>query len=64
MAISRALARHGRFVILREQVTTSPRKLGTHGVWAQLKLLLRFALRGRAMLRSRDALGLWYDGRR
>lgn len=64
VAISRALARHGRFVILREQVTTSSRKMDTHGVWTQLKLVLRFMLRGRAMLKSREALDLWYDGRR
>lgn len=64
VAISRALARHGRFTILREAVVTSARKLRTHPLREQLALLVRFAWQGRRMLHSRDALGLWYGGRR
>lgn len=64
VAISRALARQGRFVILREAVRTSERKLRTYGARDHLRLLWRFALRGRRILRDRDALGLWYGGRR
>lgn len=64
VAISRALARHGRFVILREAVRTSPRKLRTFGAAEHLRLALRFALRGRGLLRSRDHLDLWYGTRR
>lgn len=64
VAISRALARHGRFVILRESVRTSNRKLRRHGTLEHLSLVLRFALHGRRILRSRDALPLWYGPRR
>lgn len=64
VALSRALARQGRFVILREAVRTSARKLRTFSAWEHLRLALRFVLRGRAMLRSRDELGLWYGKRR
>lgn len=64
VAISRALARQGRFVILREPVRTSERKLRTYGARDHLQLLWRFALRGRGILRDRDALGLWYGRRR
>lgn len=64
VAISRALARQGRFVILREAVRTSARKLRTFSGWEHLRLALLFALRGRRMLRSRDELGLWYGKRR
>jgi GT2 family glycosyltransferase len=64
VAFSRALARHGRFVILREAVRTSPRKLRTFGAAEHLRLALRFALRGRGLLRSRDHLDLWYGTRR
>lgn len=64
VAISRALARQGRFVILREAVRTSPRKLRTFGAVEHLRLALRFALRGRGLLRSREHLGLWYGTRR
>lgn len=64
VAISRALARQGRFVILRESVRTSERKLRTFGARDHLRLLWRFALRGRRILRDREALALWYDKRR
>lgn len=64
VALSRALASHGRFVILREGVITSGRKLRYVSLLGQLRMLLRFARRGRTMLTSRDGLDLWYDGRR
>jgi glycosyltransferase involved in cell wall biosynthesis len=64
VAMSRALARHGRFVILREAVLTSDRKLRTFGVAEHLRLGLQFLLRGRRVLRSREHLALWYDKRR
>ena len=64
VAFSRALARQGRFVILREAVRTSARKLRTFTALEHLKLALHFACRGRGLLRSRDALDLWYGERR
>jgi glycosyltransferase involved in cell wall biosynthesis len=64
VAFSRALATVGRVRILREVVRTSDRKLRTFGVLDHLRLMLRFALRGRRILRSRDHLALWYDKRR
>lgn len=62
VAMSRALARHGRFVILREAVQTSGRKLAHASTWMQMRLLWRFARQGTRMLRSRDELALWYGG--
>jgi glycosyltransferase involved in cell wall biosynthesis len=64
VAISKALARHGRFVILRHSVRTSARKLRTHTFGEHLRLMLRFARHGRGLLRSRDALDYWYGDRR
>lgn len=64
VAISRALARQGRFVILREAVRTSARKLRTFGMRDHLRLLWRFALHGRSILRDREALAIWYGQRR
>lgn len=64
VALSRALARQGRFVILREAVYTSARKLRTHSALDHLRLLGRFALRRRGLLRSRRGLELWYGERR
>ena len=64
VAISRALARQGRFVILREAVVTSDRKLRTFTLRDHFALLLRMAVHGRKVLRSRKALKLWYEDRR
>ena len=64
VAFSRALARQGRFVILKQAVRTSARKLRTFSALEHLQLALRFAWRGRGVLRSRDALALWYGERR
>ncbi len=64
VAISRALARQGRFVILREPVWTSARKLRTFTAREHLRLLWQFALRGRQVLHTRQHLHLWYAGRR
>lgn len=64
VAMSRALRRLGRFVILRESVHTSARKVRTHGLRDHLRLFATFALHGRKALRSRDALDLWYGPRR
>ena len=64
VAFGRALAGIGRMRILREAVHTSDRKLRTFGFVDHLRLMLRFALRGRRMLHSREHLALWYDKRR
>lgn len=64
VAFGRALSRIGRMRILREAVHTSDRKLRTFGYLDHLRLMARFALRGRRLLHSRDHLALWYDKRR
>jgi glycosyltransferase involved in cell wall biosynthesis len=64
VAMSRALARKGRFVILREPVRTSARKLRTFTPWEHLRLMLRFILMRRRMLTSREHLDFWYRRRR
>jgi glycosyltransferase involved in cell wall biosynthesis len=64
IALSRALRRQGRIVILRETVVSSGRKLRQNSGWHILRLVLAFARHGPAMLRSRDRLPLWYGTRR
>lgn len=64
VAMSRALARIGRFVILREAVRTSARKLQMFTPWEHLRLMLRFVLMRRRMLTSRRHLDFWYGRRR
>jgi glycosyltransferase involved in cell wall biosynthesis len=64
VVFSRALARLGRFVIVPTPVLSSARKLRTHALVDHLRLLLRFAWRRGALLRSRQDLDLWYGDRR
>lgn len=63
-AMSRALGRVGRFVVLRETVTTSGRKLRAHSAREVLGVLLRLALAGPRSVRRREGLDLWYGARR
>jgi glycosyltransferase involved in cell wall biosynthesis len=64
IAMSQALRRHGRFVILRDSVTTSGRKLRTYSARELLSTLLRLTLSAPASVRTRDGLDLWYGERR
>lgn len=62
--LSRALHRKGRFVILREHVITSGRKLRAHSAREVLGGLLRLALGGRRAMGRRAGLEIWYGERR
>ena len=64
LVFSRALKRQGAFVILRQEVTTSARKLRMHSVGEVLLTMLRLALRGPKAVRQRQGMEFWYDGRR
>ena len=62
--LSRALGRRGRFVVLKERVVTSARKLRANSGGVHLRTLWRLARVGRRGLADRKNLDLWYDGRR
>lgn len=64
IALSRALGRQGRFVVLREPVTTSARKLRAHSGWELLRTFARMAVRGPGSVRSPRGMDLWYGERR
>jgi glycosyltransferase involved in cell wall biosynthesis len=64
IALSRALRRHGRLVIVRERVLTSGRKLRTHSGWEVARLLFFLIRLGPRALRSRERLDIWYGRRR
>jgi glycosyltransferase involved in cell wall biosynthesis len=63
-AMSRALRHQGRFVVLRETVLTSGRKLRAYSAWEILRVLSRLALLGRRGVRDRRGLEIWYGARR
>lgn len=62
--ISAALRQRGRFVVVREAVTTSGRKLRGHTPFEIAMPLLRYLLRGRRALMQREGLEMWYGPRR
>jgi glycosyltransferase involved in cell wall biosynthesis len=64
VTMSRSLRRHGRFVVLRESVVTSGRKLRTHTAREVLGTLLDAILTGGRMVRKRERLHVWYGPRR
>ena len=63
-AMSRALRKQGRFVILRETVTTSGRKLRAYSAREVLGLLAQLALLRTRSVRRREGLDIWYGPRR
>lgn len=64
VALSQALRRRGRFVILREHVLTSGRKLRSHSGREVLGSLLHLAWGGRRAMGRREGLEIWYGERR
>ena len=64
LALSAALKKIGRFVILRESVTTSGRKLRTYSGLELLGIVARGALSRGTMLKRREQMDFWYAPRR
>lgn len=64
VAMSRALRNQGRFVILRETVMTSGRKLRAHSGREVLNMVIRVIIKGPEALRQRKGLDIWYGKRR
>jgi glycosyltransferase involved in cell wall biosynthesis len=62
--ISHALKKHGRFVVLRESVATSARKVQGRSFGATVRIMLMLLLRGRRGLRDRRNMGFWYEDNR
>ena len=64
IVMSRALKRQGKFVILKQTVTTSARKLRTYSTRETIKMMVRMALRGTKALKQRKGMEFWYAERR
>ena len=62
--LSRQLRKQGRFVVLREHVLTSGRKLRSHSGRELWGVILRVALGGRKAIERREGLDIWYGARR
>jgi glycosyltransferase involved in cell wall biosynthesis len=64
VVMSQALKRRGRFVVLRERVLTSGRKLRAHSGRELLGRLGALATGGMSAVRDRRNVAIWYDERR
>jgi glycosyltransferase involved in cell wall biosynthesis len=64
IAMSQALKRQGRFVVLRQRVLTSGRKLRAHSGREVLRVLGLLLSKGRRAVESREGLEMWYEPRR
>jgi len=64
ITLCRALREQGRLVILRESVLTSGRKVRTYSAGEIARAMWRVAIAGRAGVKDRSRLGIWYDERR
>lgn len=62
--LSAALKKRGRFVILREPVITSARKVHMYPMATLVRNFFRILFSGPRAFRSREGLGMWYEGRR
>lgn len=63
IALSAALKRQGPFLVLREAVITSGRRVRAYSAWELLRIAARLAVRPSA-LRTRGGVAMWYDARR
>ena len=64
VTLSLALRRQGRFVCLRECVSTSGRKLRTHSTVEWFVQIYRITFARQRYIRDRSAMGVWYGDRR
>lgn len=61
---SKAMQKQGPFVILRECVDTSSRKMRMYPISAFLGILFKLLLGGTSAVKKRKNMSMWYDGRR
>ncbi len=62
--LCRQLRLQGRFVVLRQAVLTSGRKLRTYSGWELLRASVRVVFAAHAGIQDRARLGIWYAPRR
>ncbi len=60
----RAMGKLGRFVVLKETVITSARKMDYHSTGRIFWMMIKLAAKGPNGPKSRKDLELWYDGQR
>lgn len=64
MYLTLALRKMGRFIVLKESVTTSARKVRMHSAGYLYRQWVTMLFGGKRVLRERKNLAIWYDGKR
>jgi glycosyltransferase involved in cell wall biosynthesis len=64
IALSAALKRQGPFVVLRQAVTTSGRRIRAYSAWELLRFVAQIAVGGPSAMHTRGGVAMWYDKRR
>lgn len=64
LVLGTALKQRGRFIVLRESVITSGRKLRDYPAWKLLRLAATMGWGGQKSLMRRQGLEFWYNQRR
>ena len=64
LVMSRALKQHGKFLILKQSVTTSARKLRTYSMKEIVLLTFEIFRRGTKAVKQREGMEFWYAERR
>lgn len=64
MYLTLALRKRGRFIVLKDPVTTSARKVRMHSPGYLYRQWLSMLFGGKRVLRERKHLDIWYDGKR
>lgn len=64
MYLTLALRKLGRFIVLKEPVTTSARKVRMHSPGYLYRQWVAMLFGGKRVLRERKHLDIWYDGKR
>jgi hypothetical protein len=64
LAMSQGLKRQGRFVVLREVVTTSGRRVRAYSAREMLGVLGRLLIAGNSGVKQRKGVEIWYGERR
>ena len=63
VSLSRGLKKQGQFVILKQAVVTSGRKVRQYSAWQFFKIGMRLVRRGHKGVKQRQGMEFWYDQR-
>jgi glycosyltransferase involved in cell wall biosynthesis len=66
MILRRSLKKLGEFILLKQSVLTSGRRLRIYSFWENMRVIKRLAILAMSggRIEDRNTVGIWYDGKR